>query len=257
MIDLTVSLTYYGQVDKLINHCNFFSKLDDVLKNRITVQMINDGAEDRGIFTDILKLYKDSFNLRGYVVKQDIGFNNHGCRNLAMLKSKTHWNWLIDIDAQPGPELIEAILTTPLKEEHFYVFEVFFDHIDNPEDYDLYDPKKILKWVAHPNVWLITKPCFWSSGGYDMEFAGMRHGDQEFFEAIDKEKYDHFLFHPDLEEKHKLYINSPNRARSYLNQITEHDGYLNRCVDFVIKRNDNKDRKFKKRLICFDWERVV
>ena len=257
MIYLTISLTYYGQVDKLIRHLNFFSDLNDVFKERVTVQIVNDGFDDQGIFEDAVGLYKDRFNLKGYRVKQDIGFNNHGCRNLAMLKSPTHWNWLIDIDAFVTNELLEAILTTPLQENQFYVFEVFFDHVDNPEDYDLYDPKKILKWVSHPNIWLITKPCFWSSGGYDMEFAGMRHGDQEFFEAIDKDKYEHFLFHPELEEKHKLFIESPNRTKSYLNQITEHVGYLNKCVDFVKKRNDNKERKMKKRLLCFDWEQVV
>ena len=101
-----------------------------MLKNKLTVQVINDGFNDQGIFDDTIKLYKDKFNLKGYRVKQDIGFNNHGCRNLAMLKSETHWNWLIDIDAMPTSELIQAILTTPLDEKQFYVFEVYFDHID-------------------------------------------------------------------------------------------------------------------------------
>ena len=52
MIDLTISLTYYGQVDKLVRHLNFFSELDDVLKNQITVQIVNDGFNDQGIFDD-------------------------------------------------------------------------------------------------------------------------------------------------------------------------------------------------------------
>ena len=49
----------------------------------------------------------------------------------------------------------------------------------------------------------------------------------------------------------------PNTTKTNKNQITEHVGYLNKCVDFVTKRNDNKDRKFKKRLLCFDWQRIV
>ena len=56
MIDLTISLTYYGQVDKLVRHLNFFSELDDVLKNQITVQIVNDGFNDQGIFDDAVKL---------------------------------------------------------------------------------------------------------------------------------------------------------------------------------------------------------
>ena len=255
--DITISLTYYGQVDKLIHHCDFFSNIDDTLKEKITVQFMNDAFPDKGIFEDVVKAYEHRFNLKAFTVKQDIGFNNHGCRNLAMLQSETHWNWLIDIDVYFKEELLKAMVNTKLHEDQFYVFKVRFDHYDNPEDYELFDPKKLLKWVAHPNVWLISKPCFWSSGGYDMEFAGMRHGDKEFFLSIDKEKYEHFLFHPDLEDEFDIHVQMPNRTKSYLNQITEHVGYLNKCVDFVTKRNDNKDRKFKKRLLCFDWQRIV
>lgn len=255
--DITISLTYYGQVDKLIHHCEFFSGMSDWLKNHITVQFINDASPDKGIFEDICHAYKHRFKLKSYTVKQDIGFNNHGCRNLAMLQSETHWNWLIDIDVFFNEELLQAMTSTHLENNQFYVFKVRFDHYDNPEDYELFDEKKLLKWVAHPNVWLINKPCFWSTGGYDMEFAGMRHGDKEFFQAIDKKKYEHFLFHPFLEEEYDIHVQMPNRTKSYLNQITEHVGYLQKCVDFVKKRNDNKERKHKKRLLCFDWQRNV
>ena len=255
--DITISLTYYGQVDKLVHHCNMFAEMSDVLKSHVTVQFINDAYDDQGIFDDILEAYKSRFNLKGYVVKQDIGFNNHGCRNLAMLESKTHWNWLIDIDAFPTEHLVQSIVDTELRDDRLYVFRVHFDHTDNPDDYELFDPKKILKVIAHPNIWLITKPCFWSTGGYDMEFAGMRHGDKEFFLALDHDKYEHFLFHPDLEEEFSLHIQMPNRTKSYLNQITQHVGYLNKCVDFVKKRNDNKERKMKKRLLCFNWQRII
>mgnify|MGYP001160995987 CR=1 FL=1 len=257
MNDVTFTITYYGQLEKLLHHCDFFSDLPEVIKNHITVQFVNDCFDDQGLFDDILKLYSERFNTKGYAVKQDIGFNNHGCRNLGMLQSETHWNWLMDIDCYLTPELVTAVIETQLREEQYYVFKARFDHEDNPEDYDLFDPKKLLKWVCHPNVWLISKPCFWSSGGYDMEFAGMRHGDKEFWTSIDKEKYEHFLFHPELEEEFDIHVRQPNRTKSYLNQTTEHVGYLKNCVDFVAERNDDKVRKHKKRLICFDWQRVI
>ena len=37
-------------------------------------------------------------NLRAYEATEDVGFNNHGCRNLMMMESETHWNMLMDID---------------------------------------------------------------------------------------------------------------------------------------------------------------
>ena len=98
MNDVTFSITYYGQLEKLLYHCDFFSSLPDVIKNHVTIQFINDCFDDQGLFEDTLKIYSQRFNIKGYVVKQDIGFNNHGCRNLGMLQSETHWNWLMDID---------------------------------------------------------------------------------------------------------------------------------------------------------------
>lgn len=256
MNDITISMTYYGQLEKLIYHCNFFSKLDGAIKDKITVQFINDAFNDEGLFEEILNNYKGMFKFKAYNILQDIGFNNHGCRNLAMLQSETHWNLLTDIDVYFDVETIEEMVTVELNENHFYVFAVKFDYIDSPEGYDLFDPKKIIKYISHPNCWLMSKPCFWSSGGYDIEFAGMRHGDKEFFFALDREKYEHFLFFPGTKD-HMVHVQRPNRTKSYLNQTTERTGYLKRCVDFVEERNEDITRKRKKRLICFDWERVI
>jgi len=259
MNDVTISMTYYGQLEKLVYWCNLFSKMHAQYRDKITVQFINDGFEDKGLFESVLDNYIGKFNFKAFRVKQDIGFNNHGCRNLAMVMSETHWNLLIDIDTYFEYHTLYEIIDRKLEDNHFYVFAVKFEYIDNPEGYDLFDPKGIIKYISHPNCWLITKPCFWSSGGYDIEFAGMRHGDKEFFLAIDKEKYEHFLFENKEGQvglPHIVHVQRPNRQRSYLNQTTERTGYLKRCVDFVEKRIDDPIRKRKKRLFCFDWERV-
>ena len=117
------------------------------------------------------------------------------------------------------------------------------------------DPKKILKWITHPNTWLITKPAFWTSGGYDVEFTGMRHGDAEFFLSLDREQFDHIVFHN--EKEFEIHVQRPNRNRSYLNQATEHVKSLTRTVDYVEKRNEDNSRKFKKRLYSFPWIRTM
>ena len=254
--DVTVILTYYGQIEKLNEHCKFFSSLPHDLKSRLHIMFINDGFNDQGAFEDIIQAYKPGFNVEGYKVTQDVGFNNHGCRNLGMLNSKTFWNFLIDIDCFVKEDTYRSILENELNPAEYYVFKVHFDHIDNPEDYDLFDPKKLLKYVCHPNIWLISKPCFWSSGGYDVEFTGMRHGDKEFWMSIDKEKYEHFLWEPNGEE-HSIHVRSPNRAKSYLNQANERATGLKYIIDFVEKRNEDKEKKLKKSLICFEWRKVV
>tara|TARA_R110000744_G_scaffold364240_2_gene472726 strand:- start:904 stop:1677 length:774 start_codon:yes stop_codon:yes gene_type:complete len=255
MNDITFSITYYGQIDRLQYQLDFFVDVDSKYRDHITIQLINDGYNDSELFDSIVEQYKDELNLKAYEATLDVGFNNHGCRNLLMLESNTHWNMLMDIDVYLNHPLIESMMTKELSEDNMYVFAVKFDHPDNPADYDHVDPKKILKWKAHPNTWLITKPCFWSGGGYDEEFTGMRHGDAEFFLSLDREKYDHVIYHPD--EEFDVHVRKPNRNRSYLNQATEHVKTLNLTVDFVEKRNDDNKRKHKKRLVCFPWRRVL
>jgi len=256
--DITFSMTYYGQVERIQYQLDFFNSLKRELREHVTLQLINDGYNDGGLFESICSSFPN-LNIKAYEATSDVGFNNHGCRNLLMLESETNWNFLMDIDLFLNVPLVEAMITTDLNEKQFYVIKVEFDHPDNPEDYDNLDidPKKLLKFVCHPNTFLLTKPCFWSSGGYDVEFTGMRHGDAEFFMSIDKKTYDYFLFHPSLEKEFTMHVRKPNRNRSYLNQATEHVKNLSRTVDFVKKRNEDSKRKHKKRLVTFPWRRII
>jgi len=168
MNKVTFSITYYGQVDRLQYQLDFFDKLPSDIKESITLQILNDGYNDGGVFKSLLELYKDRLNIKGYLITLDVGFNSHGARNLLMMESETHWNMLMDIDVYMEPSMVQAMIMNPLKEENIYVFKVAFDHPDDPEDYDHVDPKKILKFISHPNTWLISKPAFWSGGGYDI-----------------------------------------------------------------------------------------
>ena len=255
--DITFSITYYGQVNHLQYQLDFFSALPEKLRTHISLQLINDGYNDGKLFIDICERYADILDINAYEVTKDLGFNSHGCRNLMMMESSTKWNMLMDIDTYLSKQIVENMITLRLSDKKIYVFKVTFDHDDNPNDYQLWDPKELLKLIAHPNTWLITKPAFWSGGGYDIEFTGMRHGDEEFFLSLDHDSYEHVLFHPYLSEPSEIHIRRPNRNRSYLNQGTEHSGNLTRIVDFVKKRNEDKSRKHKKRLICFPWRKVV
>ena len=258
MNDITFSMTYYGQVERLQYQLDFFSEQKKTYTDNTTIQLINDGYNDDGLFEAIVKSYPH-LNIKAYEATTDVGFNNHGARNLLMLESDTTWNMLMDIDVLLNEPIYRHMMTSKLNDKMFYCFQVDFDHPDNPEDYDNLDidPKKILKYKAHPNTWLMNKPCFWTGGGYDVEFTGMRHGDAEFFLSLDKEMYDYELFHPDIKKQMAMHVRKPNRNRSYLNQATEHVKTLTRTVDFVKKRNEDKERKHKKRLVTFPWKRIV
>lgn len=251
--------TYYGQLDHLVNHLELFRKLnqkDPVLKEKYNLTFVNDGFNDREAFESILAAYKDDINITGFKVTEDIGFNSHGCRNLAMLKSEYYWNMLLDMDCYLNKHAVYQILHTKLKDNIIYCFKVKKTKY-NPDKYDYFDEKGILKIVAHPNVFLINKPCFWSGGGYDIEFAGLRYGDKEFFVALNKDKYDHELLLDNEGHAVGIKLQSPLRSDSYINGASAKSPNLKFLLDFVTKRNDNIKRKLKKRLICFNWQQVI
>ena len=60
MNKVTFSITYYGQVDRLQYQLDFFDKLPSDIKESITLQILNDGYNDGGVFKSLLELYKDS-----------------------------------------------------------------------------------------------------------------------------------------------------------------------------------------------------
>ena len=254
--DVKIIITYYGQTDHLVNQLKFFNDLSGELKRHINLTFVNDGYYDSNLFEDILTSFSEELSIDGYKVTNDVGFNSHGCRNLAMIRSSYHWNLMMDIDCYLNEDIVSSIIEKELDENIFYVFKVDVTIEKAKKKYDYYDPKDLLKTVAHPNIFLINKPCFWSSGGYDPEFTGMRHGDKEFFFALDRDKYDHVLFEHDDKE---LIINlkSPLRQKSYINTQTQKAPGLKNTIDYVMERNDNKERKFKKRIISFPWQQVV
>ena len=97
--DLTVVFTWYGQEDHLYAQCEFYNRMAQQYKYRPRVIMVNDGHEGgRQFFRDTIKIHKERFDLLGIDVMEDLGFNSHACKNLAMKHVKTDWVLLSDAD---------------------------------------------------------------------------------------------------------------------------------------------------------------
>jgi glycosyltransferase involved in cell wall biosynthesis len=132
--------------------------------------IVDDGSIDR---YSIDKHLKPSGKLKLLRVRDDIGFNSHGCRNLIMQQSSNDWVVLIDIDREfKDPQYtFESLKSQNLYTNIRYLFMV---HTGN--------------WGSnvHPavNDYLINKELFFSAGGYDEEIAGQRWGDREFFKQL-------------------------------------------------------------------------
>ena len=104
---------------------------------------------------------------------EDLGFNSHGCRNLAMQQSKTQWNILVDIDYQINS--INKLLIGVLNKEVLYAFPVENFKTELPPTG--YHRKSI-------NDFVVTKDLFWRAGGYDTEFTGAHYGDRLFIRRM-------------------------------------------------------------------------
>lgn len=106
-----------------------------------------------------------------YRITEDLGFNSHGGRNLAMKMSTTEWNLLVDIDFRVTniENIIEQIANGELETTipHFFAIEKTYLKQKQQDE-------------AYPSVndFLVTKTTFWKAGGYDPEFYGWHHGDR-------------------------------------------------------------------------------
>lgn len=108
-----------------------------------------------------------------YSLKDDLGFNSHGCRNLIAKECQTEWLMLLDIDRY-------------VDKESFIKLRNHLEHLDTNTRYSFKAHYLNLGRRVHPslNDYLITKDTFFSVGGYDEELVGIRDGDRLFLSQL-------------------------------------------------------------------------
>lgn len=253
--DITFIFTWYGQYNHLFAHLNKFKERSEKYKIPLNVICINDGHPE-SFFTDAISQYDEHFNLTGIQITKDFGFNSHGCRNLGVQYAKTDWVLLHDADCHFSDELFEDIMTKELDQNKFYPFLVSLENNEQTDEeagYEIVDPKKLYKVRCHPNTHLMTRKCFWSTGGYDQEFQRVRHGDSEFFLGIGRpeDNYDHELLSENV-----MNVTTPLRRADYIFQDPEVRHNFKQTVKHVRDRNEDPYRKYRKMLYNFEWEIV-
>lgn len=215
---------------------------------------------------DIVKDYTNS-NINLYRVTEDIGFNSHGARNLAMTHTTTEWNLLVDIDYEfAGFDLLFEQLDTLEKDipHHFPVIPKY----DTPN----------IKTRPSINDFLITKTLFWKVGGYDSELFGFHAGDREFMVKISNNNiadrrrpptsvvfdcnlyalhspYAEMIIQDEIDEQKEMYY---DRSNNKLFITTEHkkqlDNAISKWIDKVHFKNKSEPIPFKWELIEFNKE---
>jgi glycosyltransferase involved in cell wall biosynthesis len=131
-------------------------------------------------------------------VKENLGFNGHGCRNLGVQQAKNDWVFLIDIDMEVCGNTGERILEElpKLTENQFlgtFARRTLAPNWDGWEVYKQNSPwgsvatdedyQDVIQDVEY-NTYVIRKEQFISTRGYDEEFTNIHGGSRVFVERL-------------------------------------------------------------------------
>ena len=256
--DVTCVMSWYGQEDHLYNQCVFYSKMAEKHGYAPRIIFVNDGHEEgREFFHKTIKQHKCRFDVMGIDVTKDVGFNSHVCRNIGAKHVLTDWMMLIDVDCFESHGMYKHLrFQKKLDTNMYYVPKVDMEAPEVMTGYELLCPKGIIKYKTHPNTWIMTREAFWSTGGYDIEFQGVRHGDAELFLGIGRpdKKWDYDLLSDD--DNHRMTVKIPRRDPFYVRQERGKQKQASPIVNFIRVRNRDPYHKYRKRLWNVEWKYV-
>jgi len=239
---ITLITTYFEDPYRLKNYLeNEFN--EDIFDQFI---IIDDGSPNTPA-EPICRMYPEK-NLKLFRVKEDIGFNSHGARNLAMKHVETEWALMIDIDRKGIREVapvLERYVKSAEENEYFnFIIE------DTGE-------------TTH-NDYCVKTDSWWRSGGYDEEFVNWHFGDRLFIDRLNS-----YLKPTTIPFK----INLTRAARTtrfredcgkttypddntIIHPILDENTRKN-LIDKVGYRNDNPELWIRDNIIQFEWERLI
>lgn len=207
--------------------------------------IIVDDGSPRQPAEPIVKNYPEK-NIKLFRVKEDIGFNSHGARNLAMKHVETEWAYMTDIDR----DLIGQFAP------------VIDRYVRSAEPNEYFNTLLGRTQVTH-NDYCVRTESWWKSGGYDEEFVNWHVGDRIFVERLNSYLSPTTIpvvVMPTRNARKVIY--SDNGITTYPDDETLiHPTYSEerkaRLYDIVENRNKNPDTWVRENIINFEWERLV
>ena len=209
--------------------------------------VVDDGSPRQPAET-IVRQYPDK-NIKLFRVKDDIGFNSHGARNLAMKHVETEWAYMTDID-RDGIGQYAPVLWRYVKSA--YPNEYFNFLLGNPRH----------QQITH-NDYCVSIESWWKSGGYDEEFVNWHFGDRIFIERLNS-----YLTPTTIPviikatRGSRKWVESDIGITTYPDDETViHPSYSDerkkKLIDVVKQRNDNPELWVRDNIINFEWEQVT
>lgn len=249
---ISINITYYNEPHFLSWWYKFHKEMLSCGYDLI-LNIGDDGSQIKPAVEFFEKNPPNHF-IRLFRVKEDIGFNSHGTRNLLMSQTTTDWNLMSDIDRRYPTTTMMSICDNEkgLRKGFYYSF---WEKIQSSPD------------RFSVNEYLVHRDDFWQTGGYDEEFTNIHFGDRYFLDALRmvarrkkvkqwevkyvrgardvtwSEEATHTIYPDDKTLIHPLNVWGNQEKRFALKE-------------FVQERNKTAEGRKSKKVINFEWERV-
>jgi glycosyltransferase involved in cell wall biosynthesis len=208
--------------------------------------IVDDGSPMQPAET-IVRQYPDK-NIRLFRVKDDIGFNSHGARNLAMKHVETEWAYMTDIDRKGIGEVapvLERYVKSAEENEYF--------------NFILKDTGE----TTH-NDYCVKTDSWWRSGGYDEEFVNWHFGDRLFIDRLNRYlKPTTIPFKVNLTRgarttrfRENCGITTYPDDNTIIHPIID-ENTKKTLIDKVGYRNENPDTWIRDNILQFEWEQLI
>jgi len=247
--DITYVTTYYNEPELLESLLENF--VPEFFSNII---IVDDGSQQYPA-EPIVRKNNRGMNITLLRVKDDLGFNSHGCRNLAMQHVKTGWAYLTDIDMytdlNAAFDLYNAVQESSLKQYFTFWRGQKQDYIGRCEE--------------GCNDFCIRVEDFWESYGYDEEYTGIHYGDKMYQEKLNSYMVRTLLPNIIIDQRGSRrskmttdvdITTYDNENRTMLHPYIS-DKTIKEINDRVGYRNETRELWPTKSVVDFEWEQII
>ena len=237
---ITLITTYYNEPEHLHK---FLSRNynEDVISEVI---IVDDGSQIHPA-TKVVKNFPH-IPMKLFRITEDLGFNSHGARNLAMKHVDTEWALLTDIDRKGYAQFS-------------YILERYIQSSKDKEYFNWLDPRSDRTF----NEYCIRVEDFWISGGYDEETVNKHFGDRLFIDRLDSYlDFTTIMYNIGHTRFERNWSSSDTDITLYPDDETiihpRWNGKDKRnLIDLIGFRNDHPDLWIRDNILQFDWERII